>query len=122
LQVYNTALLTAVSGSESQDLMRNPEFRGRLTESAVGAHLVNAELRRECEVFYWRERDREVDFVIRRKNRLVALEVKSGRKRARRQGLAAFDTAFRADRLLIVGADGVPLDEFLSSPVNSWLD
>jgi predicted AAA+ superfamily ATPase len=122
LQVYNTALMTAVSGSAKQDLMQDREFRGRLTESAVGAHLVNAELRRECEVSYWRERDREVDYVIRGKNRLVALEVKSGRKRADRQGLEAFDTSFRADRLLIVGGDGIPLEEFLSSPVDSWLD
>ena len=43
----------------------NPELWGRLVESAVGAHLANAAAAGTCEVFYWRERNREVDFVVR---------------------------------------------------------
>ena len=54
------------------------EFWGRLTESAVGAHLINASAGGTCEVFYWRERNREVDFVLRKGKKLIAIEVKSG--------------------------------------------
>ncbi|MYA34325.1 MAG: DUF4143 domain-containing protein [Gemmatimonadales bacterium] len=38
----------------------------------------------ECEVYYWRDRGREVDFVLRAGSVLTALEVKSGRNPARR--------------------------------------
>jgi hypothetical protein len=36
-------------------------------------------------------------------------------------GLAAFTEAFKPTRTLIVGGDGVPLDEFLATPVEHWL-
>ena len=45
---------------------------------------------RECELFYWRERNREVDFVVTAGRRVVAIEVKSGRSREMPVGLAAF--------------------------------
>ena len=53
----------------------------RLVESAVGAHLANAAAGGECDLYYWRERSREVDFGVRSGRTLVALEVKSGRRR-----------------------------------------
>lgn len=97
------------------------EFLGRLTESAVGAHLANAAFSGECEVFYWRDRNREVDFVVRVKRRLLAIEVKSGRSRSSRRGLAAFEKAFRPHCMLIVGTVGISLDDFLSRPVSYGL-
>ena len=65
LQVLNTALMTAQSGLSPDEARADREFRGRLVESAVGAHLANAAAGGECELFYWRERNREVDFVVR---------------------------------------------------------
>ena len=65
LQVHNTALMTAVNGLSFDDARTDREYWGRLTESAVGAHLANAAAARECELFYWRDRNREVDFVVR---------------------------------------------------------
>ncbi|MBK7190677.1 MAG: DUF4143 domain-containing protein, partial [bacterium] len=59
----NTALMTAVSGLTPEAALADREFRGRLVESAVGAHLANAAAAGECELFYWREGSREVDFV-----------------------------------------------------------
>lgn len=65
LQVLNTALMTAQFGLSLSDARRNPEFWGRLVESAVGAHLANAAATGVCQVFYWRDRNYEVDFVVR---------------------------------------------------------
>ena len=65
LQVFNTALLTAQSGLTPAEARTDGEFWGRLTESAVGAHLANAAACGVCELFYWREGNREVDFVVR---------------------------------------------------------
>jgi hypothetical protein len=48
---------------------------------------VNAAAAGECEVFYWRERSVEVDFIVRCGHTLTALEVKSGRAPTARSGL-----------------------------------
>jgi len=121
LQVLNTALMTAQSGLSPAEAHSDREFRGRLVESAVGAHLANAAAGGACELFYWRERSREVDFVLRAGRRVAAIEVKSGRAPDAFPGLAAFTASFKPRRSLIVGGDGIPLEEFLSRPVTDWL-
>ncbi|MEX2147651.1 MAG: ATP-binding protein [Candidatus Rokuibacteriota bacterium] len=121
LQVLNTALMTAQSGLSPEEARADREFRGRLVESAVGAHLANAAASGDCELFYWRERNREVDFVVRVGRTLTAIEVKSGRAPDALPGLGAFMDAFKPKRTLLVGGDGVPLDEFLAKPVATWL-
>lgn len=121
LQVFNTALLTAQSGLTPNEARADSEFWGRLTESAVGAHLANAAASGQCELFYWRDGNREVDFVLRSGRVVVAIEVKSGRAPLAHSGLAAFNEAFKPKRTLLVGGDGIPVDEFLSRPVTDWL-
>jgi predicted AAA+ superfamily ATPase len=121
LQVLNTALLTAQSGFTPAEARADREFWGRLVESAVGAHLANAAASGTCELFYWREGNREVDFVVRVGRTVVAIEVKSGRSPMALPGLTAFFEAFKPKRSLLVGGDGIPVDEFLASPVSDWL-
>ena len=120
-QVLNTALMTSQSGLSPDEARADREFHGRLVESAVGAHLANAAACGECELFYWRERNREVDFVIRAGRVSVSLEVKSGRAPDFLPGLAAFAEDFKPTRSLLVGSDGIPLKEFLTRPVTHWL-
>jgi len=121
LQVFNTALLTAQSGLTPAEARADTEFWGRLTESAVGAHLANAAACGLCDLFYWREGNREVDFVLRSGRVVVGIEVKSARAPVTLPGLAAFGEAFRPKRTLLVGGDGIPVKEFLSHPVTDWL-
>lgn len=121
LQVLNTALMTAQSPIAFEDVRDDRNFRGRLVESAIGTHLANAAAGGECKLFYWRERNEEVDFVIRAGRRLTAIEVKSGRQRDTPPGLTAFVAAFRAARTLLVGDDGIPVEEFLLAPVAHWV-
>lgn len=121
LQVFNTALMTAQSGFTPAEARADREFWGRLTESAVGAHLANAAACGLCEVLYWREGNREVDFVVRAGRMLVAIEVKSGRAPVAHSGLAVFKEAFKPKRIMLVGGDGTSVEEFLSRPVTDWL-
>ncbi|MBI3523628.1 MAG: ATP-binding protein [Betaproteobacteria bacterium] len=121
LQVFNTALLSALSGYRFEEALADREYWGQLTESAVGAHLANAAAAGKCEVFYWRDRNREVDFVVRVGRRLSAIEVKSGRARAVLPGMQAFNEAFKPDRLLLVGGDGIAVEDFLRQPIEHWL-
>jgi len=121
LQVLNTALMTAGSGYGLSEAHADREFWGRLVESAVGAHLANAALRGECTLHYWRERNHEVDFIVRAGRRLTAIEVKSGRAPQAHAGTAAFARAFKPHRSLLVGGDGIALEDFLSQPVAHWV-
>jgi hypothetical protein len=52
---------------------------------------------------------------------VTAIEVKSGRGRDTQSGLAAFTEAFGATRKLLVGADGIPVEDFLLRPVAHWV-
>lgn len=121
LQVLNTALMTATAGLSPAEARADRELRGRLAESAVGAHLANAAASGVCRVWYWRERNREVDFVVQAGERLVSIEVKSGRALGAHAGSAAFAASFKVQRSLMVGADGIALDEFLLQPVEHWI-
>jgi len=121
LQVLNTALMTAQSGLSFEDAKKDREYWGRLVESAIGAHLANAAAGDECEIFYWREANREVDFVARVGRTLTAIEVKSNRSRDTNPGLAAFAESFKPTRQLLVGGDGIPVEEFLLKPVSHWV-
>jgi len=121
LQVLNTALMTAQSALTLAQARRDGEFWGRLVESAVGAHLANAAATGACELFYWRDRNREVDFVVRVGRNVTAIEVKSARGRAVLPGMEAFSAAFGAGRKLLVGGDGIALEDFLARPVEHWV-
>lgn len=121
LQVFNTALMTATGDVSFEDARTDREYWGRLVESAVGAHLANAALRDECELYYWRERNHEVDFIVKAGRRVTAIEVKSGRAPTAHRGTSAFVEAFAPSRTLLVGGDGIAVEEFLSQPVAFWI-
>jgi len=121
LQVLDTALLSALAGYTFAAAQADREYWGRLVESAVGAHLANAAATGQCELFYWRERNQEVDFVVRNARQVTAIEVKSGRAANSLPGMQAFNAAFKPDRMLLVGANGISVEEFLSTPVSQWI-
>jgi len=119
--VLNTALMTAIAGSSFGEWRHDMTRWGRLVEAAVGAHLINTALGTGIEVFYWRERDQEVDFVLQQANKLLAIEVKSGMFKGKHAGSSAFVREFPQARTILVGQDGIPLEEFLSYPASYWL-
>lgn len=120
LQVLNTALLAALSGRSMSEASSSPEIWGRHVESAIGAHLANAAAAGECELFYWRDGNHEVDFVLRHRRKVIAIEVKSSRASTAHPGTAAFVRAHAPDRTLLVGGDGVRVKDFLAQPVSAW--
>lgn len=94
------ALYTMTAGPRS---LADPERRGRVFELAVGAEL----LQLPGELFYWREKNAEVDFVYRYQGRLYAIEVKSGRKKSAK-GLEAFMKHFPEASPVILTPDNFP--------------
>ena len=120
LQVFNTALLTAQSRAHARRSPCRPRVLGAADRIRRGGASGQAAACGVCELFYWREGNREVDFVLRAGRAVVAIEVKSGRAPVALPGLAAFE-AFKPKRTVLVGGDGIPVDEFLSRPVTDWL-
>ncbi len=121
LQVLNTALISAQSNRSFENCKKNRDFWGRLVETSVGAHLVNDTTETNTEVFYWRERSEEVDFVLRYGGDIIAIEVKSGRSKNVLNGMDAFSSIFKPYKKLLVGGTGIPIEEFLSKPVQYWI-
>lgn len=121
LLALNTALIASQLGRGFADARADGELWGRLVESAVGAHLCNT-APVGMQVGYWRERNQEVDFVLRHGQRALAIEVKSGRSKGTLTGLAGFSRSFDVPTGLVVGTGGVPLDIFLTTPPEAWLN
>ncbi len=117
LLVLNTALMSALGGLSLRETRESADHWGRLVETAVGAHLASAPL----ELFYWRDRNREVDFVLRSGGRLTAFEVTSGRRKGSLPGMSAFRQLYEPARSLLVGGQGIPLEEFLLASPETWL-
>lgn len=116
-----TGLWTALANRTLAAWRSDGESWGRLIEVAVGAHAVNSGWAQGIDVYYWREGNHEVDFVLRQGRAVLAVEVKSGRRARALPGLAAFQRRYPAARALTVGAGGVTLEEFLTRPVAHWL-
>ena len=111
-QVFNNALLTAQDDLTFEKALSDSKIWGRLSESAIGAHLINNAITNNYTVYYWREKNDEVDFILERKNTLIALEVKTGR-RAENNGLRVFYQAFKPKKVLLVGTGGIGIEAFL---------
>jgi hypothetical protein len=121
LQVLNTALMSAEDRRSLAEARTDGDRWGRLVESALGAHLLNSSFGTGISVTYWRERNHEVDFVLQQGQAVVGIEVKSGGRRESLPGMAAFARQFKPKRQLLVGGQGIPLEEFLSKPAAHWL-
>ncbi len=111
-QVFNNALLSAQSHERFDEIRINPKQWGRLVESAVGAHLINYSVTERFQLYYWREGNNEVDFVLEHRGKIVAIEVRSGSKAINR-GMDLFAQKYNSAKVLMVGTGGIPLDLFL---------
>jgi predicted AAA+ superfamily ATPase len=120
LIALNPALISAMLTRSQNDFIENTEFRGRLVENLVGAHLWNSSLGSGMNLYYWNEGNEEVDYILTRGNKVLAIEVKSGKRQTRVPALRKLCNEFSNIKPLIVGTGGVPLEEFLLSKPLNW--
>lgn len=111
-QVHNTALISAQQESTFSEIVENPADWGHWVESAIGAHLLNHSLTSSFQLYYWRDGNHEVDFVLTDKNKVIGLEVKSGISQYT-YGIEAFKKQHNPEKVLLIGNTGIPWQEFL---------
>lgn len=114
LQVHNTALIAALHPAGFAEVYQQPEQWGRIVESAVGAHLVNYARQEGFRLFYWREGNDEVDFVIENRGKTIGIEVKSSATKGNTVGMENFRKQFQPNKLLLIGQTGLSWQEFLN--------
>ena len=90
----------------------------RFFESGIGAWIVSQAFVHRIEVFYWRELANEVDFILRKKGTVVAIEVKSNADK-NTKGLGVFRDKFKPKSAFIVGDGGISPEEFLSMDIRN---
>jgi predicted AAA+ superfamily ATPase len=112
LQVYNTALMTALTQHSRQRIQQDAAAWGRWVENAVGMHLLNASRQQHFDLWYWRDGNYEIDFVAQKADQLVVIEVKSG-NRLKNSGLKRFEKKFGPCKKYLVGADGLSWQSFI---------
>lgn len=111
-QVFNNALRNVYSGYTFEEAFRNPKVWGQLFESAVGAHIISGALNGNYEVYYWRDGDLEVDYVLKKGSKVVAVEVKSNTDTTNK-GLTEFRKRFNPHNSIVVGKGGMDGEIFM---------
>lgn len=111
-QVHNSALISAQRNELYGEIRMKPSEWGRMVESAIGAHFVNAAQVSEFNLFYWRQRNEEVDFVLEKRGKVIALEIKTGTETVT-SGMKTFKEQFNPDKIFLIGKKGMPWQELL---------
>lgn len=112
-QVYNNALLSSQLGLTFQEAVSDSKQWGQFFESAIGAYILSEAFTHRFEVFYWREGNDEVDFILKKNQKFIAIEVKSNGE-AYTTGLERFRNLFHPSAIFIVGEKGVSPEVFLN--------
>jgi hypothetical protein len=111
--VHNTALISAHQSEDLRVIRMIPDRWGRIVESAVGAHLMNYSKKENVSLCYWNKDGLEVDFVLSKGAKTIAIEVKSGRT-GKLNGMDTFCKQYHPDKVLLVGTGGLPWEEFIT--------
>lgn len=118
LQVYNNALKLAYLNTSFENALTDRRLWGRIFESGIGSYLLNQAFKHRFDVFYWRDRNMEVDYILKKGNSVVAIEVKSNSEQ-RTEGLDVFRQRFSPKAAFIVGDGGISPEEFMTMDINS---
>jgi predicted AAA+ superfamily ATPase len=114
--VYNNALKAVFNPRTFEQAIMDRKEWGRIYESCIGSYLVSQAFVHRFEVFYWCERNDEVDYIIRKKGTVIAIEVKSNAEKST-AGLSKFREIFHPQSAFIVGDGGLNAEEFLSMSI-----
>lgn len=109
---YNTSFISVYSNTDFNSSINNPAIWGRRVEQAIGAYLINQSRIHGFELFYWRDGNNEVDYVIQKGKKVISIEVKLGKFKSHK-GLEEFKKKYKPYKSILVSSDGLDWKEFL---------
>jgi predicted AAA+ superfamily ATPase len=112
LMVQNTAFIGCTAKYSFDEIRMIPDQWGRVVESCVGAHFINFSHQSDYKVYYWRENNDEVDFVLENRGKCIGIEVKSTNKRATK-GMSVFVKQFSPDKVYEIADNTISWKEIL---------
>ena len=121
-QVFNTALAAALSDFSFKEMQQDKKAWNHLISSSIGAHLLNAALGTKVKVLYWQEGSNVVDFVIRKGATIITITVGNDTKNTNVRGVEEFSRLYSPHYTIFVGEKGIPVDQFLLTPLDFWID
>jgi len=119
--VYNNAFFSVYSNLSPKDCEPGSAIYGRLVESAIGSYLLNQCRISNISLYYWREGNNEVDFILKKGSKLISLEVKSGTMR-NNEGQLQFANRFKTFKTIVVSNDTISWKEFIKLDINGIFD
>lgn len=117
-QVYNNALKSIFCEASFKEALNDRKLWGHLFESAIGCHIVNAAYSYRMQPYYWRDGDNEVDYVLKSGSKVLGMEVKSSHEKYN-HGLSAFRERFSPHAAFVVGYEGYPAEDFLTTDMRT---
>jgi len=119
IQVFNNALMAIKDRDSLKTAINDSKDWGRRVESAVGCQILSQAATRNIEVFYWREADHEIDFILKRDDQIIALEVKTGDEKPNYKSFDLFKEKQPKSRFHVVGNKyGFDLLDFFQMDLN----
>lgn len=123
--VLDNALVSAMTGRTFQEVRQDSVLFGRLIENVVGARLYMFIEGLGGRLYYWRQRNDEVDYVVCLGKRIIALEVKSGAPRRKPAAFPSFSRKYKMAKSLVISDSeagnidsiaNIKLEDFLQDP------
>jgi len=122
--LFDNSIANVLSGRDYKAATQDTEHWGHLVENAVGSVLYSLCKEKGAEIFYWRERDYEVDYIVKYGDKLIAIEVKSGKKIKDLSGLNIFKDRHEKAISLVISSTKehienhkiIDLEEYLLNP------
>lgn len=111
--VYNTSLSSVYEELNFKSIKNDQVKWGRKVEQTIGAHLINSARVNNFQVYYWRDVNDEVDFVIQKNSKIIPIEVKIGRVKSHK-GLNVFSKKFNIKKSILISDEAFKWQEFLN--------
>lgn len=111
-QVYNNALKTVYSDLTYKEAILNRKEWGRILNLPL-VHILFPMLSLVTMMFLLAGKDKEVDYILKKKSRIVAIEVKSNSE-TYNAGLEEIRKMYHLYATMVVGEGGMKVEDFLS--------
>jgi len=100
LQVHDNSLMTASLPETMKEAFADKSLKGRLIESSIGTELIRRCRISNWSLYYWREANEEIDFIVEKGKQLTAIEVKSGKEKVNYKIIEQFKKLYPSSSFL----------------------